>query len=200
MSPAIRPARQDEIPAVGALVALSFNDLDANAYLVPPLADRLRVMGDFFTLYTEHAFTHGRIDVIDAEGGGLEAVAVWFDRTQDMPEPAEYGSRLATLSGQYLGHFDALDELFDKHHPVEPHWHLAFLAVHPDHQHRGLGSALMDLVHDEMDRAGVPEYLEATNQDNLRLYRRHGYQDMIPFDILLPDGTPFYRMWRPVSG
>jgi ribosomal protein S18 acetylase RimI-like enzyme len=198
-TPAIRPAREDELAAVGALVALSFNDLDANAYLVPPLADRLRVMGDFFTLYTEHAFRHGRVDVIDGRSGGLDATAVWFDRTAEMPEPPEYGSRLAALSGQYLGHFDALDELFDKHHPVEPHWHLAFLAVHPDQQHRGLGGALMSRTHDELDRAGVPEYLEATNENNIRLYRRYDYRDMIPFDILLPDGTPFYRMWRPAS-
>jgi ribosomal protein S18 acetylase RimI-like enzyme len=199
MSPEIRPARADELAAVGALVAWSFNDLDANAYLVPPLTDRLRVMGEFFTLYTEHAFRHGRVDVVDGAAGGLDAAAVWFDRTADVPEPPDYGSRLAALAGQYLDHFEALDELFDKHHPVEPHWHLAFLAAHPDQQHRGLGSALMSRTHRELDAAGVPEYLEATNQDNIRLYRRHGYQDMIPFDILLPDGTPFYRMWRPAN-
>jgi ribosomal protein S18 acetylase RimI-like enzyme len=197
MSPAIRPAREDEIAAVGALVALSFNDLDANAYLVPPLTDRLRVMGDFFTLYTQHAYRHGRVDVIDGDDG-LAATAVWFDRTQDMPEPSEYASRMAVLAGPYLDRFEALDELFDKHHPVEPHWHLAFLAVHPDHQGTGLGSALMDLVHAEQDAAGTPEYLEATNEDNIRLYQRHGYHDMLPHEILLPDGTPFFRMWRDV--
>jgi ribosomal protein S18 acetylase RimI-like enzyme len=200
MTPTIRPAREDEIAAVGALVALSFNDLDANAYLVPPLADRLRVMGDFFTLYTEHAFRHGRVDVVDGDGDGLAGTAVWFDRTTDLGEPPDYGNRLAALAGPYLDRFEALDELFDKHHPVEPHWHLAFLAVHPDHQEKGLGSALMHRTHDELDRSGVPEYLEATNQDNIRLYRRHGYQDMVPSDILLPDDTPFYRMWRPVNG
>jgi ribosomal protein S18 acetylase RimI-like enzyme len=199
MSPDIRSARADELAAVGALVAWSFNDLDANAYLVPPLTDRLRVMGDFFTLYTEHAFRHGRVDVVDGAAGRLDAAAVWFDRTADMPEPPGYGDRLAALAGPYLDRFEALDELFDKHHPVEPHWHLAFLAVHPDKQHRGLGGALMSRTHRELDAAGVPEYLEATNQDNIRLYRRHGYRDMVPFDTLLPDGTPFYRMWRPVN-
>jgi hypothetical protein len=37
-------------------------------------------------------------------------------------------------------------------------------------------------------------------RDRRRLYRRHGYTDMNPFDMLLPDGTPFLRMWRPVGG
>ena len=43
----------------------------------------------------------------------------------------------------------------------------------------------------------MPAYLEATNEDNIRLYERHGYQRMAPFDIRLPDDTPFFRMWRP---
>ncbi len=54
----------------------------------------------------------------------------------------------------------------------------------------------MKRTHDELDRGGVPAYLEATNENNVRLYRRHGYVDMDPFEMLLPDGTPFFRMWR----
>jgi ribosomal protein S18 acetylase RimI-like enzyme len=198
--PHIRPAREDELEAVGRLIAYSFNDLDANVYLVPPLDDRLPVMGDFFTLLAEHAHTYGRVDVIeDRSGTGLTATAVWFDRTQDAPAPAHYDERLQSLAGEYLDRFQALDELFEKHHPLETHWHLAFLAVHPDEQHRGLGSLMMSHTHDELDRAGLPAYLEATNQDNIRLYRRHGYTDMLPFEILLPNGTPFFRMWRAAS-
>jgi hypothetical protein len=55
---------------------------------------------------------------------------------------------------------------------------------------------LIRRTHEDLDRAGVPAYLEATNDDNVRLYRRHGYADMDPFEMLLPDGTPFCRMWR----
>jgi ribosomal protein S18 acetylase RimI-like enzyme len=193
----IRPARPAEIPAVGELISVSFSHLDANAYLVPPPADRVPVMAAFFTLLTEHAHRHGRVDVVDdPDGDGLAAAAVWFDLTRDMPDPPDYEDRLGDLSGAYRPRFDALDELFAKHHPEEPHWHLAFLAVCPEHQHRGLGSALMHRTHRELDAQGVPSYLEATNDDNVRLYRRHGFTDMDPFDIRLPDGTPFYRMWR----
>jgi ribosomal protein S18 acetylase RimI-like enzyme len=195
--PAVRPAGEDEIPAVGHLISYSFNELDANAYLVPPLDDRIRVMADFFTLYTEHAHKYGRVDVIDDPAGeGLVATAVWFDNTTEAPAPDRYDERLSALAGGYLDRFVALDELFDKHHPSDPHWHLAFLAVHPEHQEHGLGSTLMGRTHAELDRAGVPAYLEATNANNVRLYRRHGYADMDPFEMPLPDGTPFFRMWR----
>jgi ribosomal protein S18 acetylase RimI-like enzyme len=139
-SPSIRPAHKDEIDAVGALVALSFNELDADAYLVPPLADRQRVCGNYFSLYTAHAFDHGRVDVAESDHG-LTAAAVWFDRTRDLPEPTDYEPRLAGMTERYLDHFQALDVLFEKHHPPESHWHLAFLAAHPMHQNNGLGSA-----------------------------------------------------------
>ncbi|RZU54558.1 acetyltransferase (GNAT) family protein [Krasilnikovia cinnamomea] len=198
MNAAIRPAAAAELSAVGALVALSFDRLDANHYLVPDGGDRLRVMGDYFTLYTEHAAGHGRVDVVPGADGPA-ATAVWFDRTGKTPEPPSYHARLAALAGPYLERFRALDELFDTHHPDEPHWHLAFLAVHPGAQRRGLGGALMAHTHAELDAAGVPAYLEATNGDNVRLYRRHGYTDMATFEIPLPDGTPFFRMWRPAS-
>ena len=195
--PEIRPARADEIPAVGHLISHSFFELDANKYLVPPLDDRLPVLADFFTLLTENAHTYGRVDVIDQPSGeGLAATAVWFDNTRDNPGPDQYDERLRSLTGVYHERFAALDELFEKHHPEGPHWHLAFLAVHPDHQEHGLGSRLMRRTHDELDASGVPAYLEATNQNNVRLYRRSGYADMDPFEMYLPDGTPFFRMWR----
>jgi ribosomal protein S18 acetylase RimI-like enzyme len=195
----IRPAREDEIPAIGHLISLSFFDLAADAYLVPPLDDRLPVLADFFALLTEHAYKYGRVDVIDnPDGTGLAAAAVWFDYTTESPDPENYEERLRSLAGEYLDRFQALDLLFEKHHPHDPHWHLAFLAVHPDHQEHGLGSRLMERTHTDLDQAGVPAYLEATNENNVRLYRRHGYADMDPFEMLLPDGTPFFRMWRTV--
>jgi ribosomal protein S18 acetylase RimI-like enzyme len=197
--PEIRPAREDELAAVGHLISLSFFHLGADIYLVPPLDDRLPVMADFFTLLTEHAYKYGRVDVIDNPAGdGLVATAVWFDNTTEAPEPEQYEERLRALAGEYLDRFQALDELFEKHHPAGPHWHLAFLAVHPDHQEHGLGGTLMKRTHDELDAAGVPAYLEATNENNVRLYHRTGYVDMDPFEMLLPDGTPFFRMWRAV--
>ncbi len=116
IGPAVRRVREDEIDAVGALIAVSFNDLDAYAYLVPPLAEREGVCGDYFTLYTRHAVDHGRVEVIQ-DGDGLLAAAVWFDRTRDLPEVADCERRLTDLTGSYLDRFQALDALFDEHHP-----------------------------------------------------------------------------------
>ncbi|WP_045748064.1 GNAT family N-acetyltransferase [Actinoplanes rectilineatus] len=194
--PVIRRARRDEIPAVGAHISHSFDDLAADAYLVPVPTDRKRVMGEFFALESETAFAYGRVEVIDHEDGGYAAAAVWFDRVGELPEPDGYSDRLTALAGEHVDRFGALGELFEKNHPTEQHWHLAFLAVRPGEQGHGLGGRLMDNVHRDLDERGVDAYLEATNPNNVRLYKRHGYAEMDPFEIYLPDGTPFYRMWR----
>ena len=194
----IRLATAAEFADVGALIALAFHHLGPDTYIVPDPADRPRVMGRFFTMLVEQAAETGRVEVID-RGGGLEAAAVWFDHTGDAPGPPHFEDRVAELAGPYLDNFAALDVL-DKHEPAQPHWHLQFIAVHPDSQDQGLGSALMRRTHAELDAAGISQYLEATNEENIRLYRRHGYTPMDPFDIRLPDGTPFYRMWRPPGG
>ncbi|MFC7535621.1 GNAT family N-acetyltransferase [Actinoplanes sp. GCM10030250] len=192
----VRPAREDEIPAIGAMISNSFDDLAADAYLVPVPEDRERVMGEFFALETETAFRYGKVEVIDHPDGGYAAAAVWFDRVNELVLPDDYMDRLTALAGEHIERFAALGELFEKNHPAEAHWHLQFLAVRPSEQGHGLGGALMKRTHDELETAGVPAYLEATNENNVRLYRRYGYEPMDPFEIYLPDGTPFYRMWR----
>jgi len=193
--PTIRNAGDaGDIAASADLIALSFDHLAANHYLVPDERQRLSVMREFFFLLTEHA-ANGAGEVLLTEDGA--GTAVWFDRTTEPTEPDGYEERMTAAAGEFIGRFNELDLLFEKNHPTPPHWHLAFLAVHPDRWGHGLGGALMDHTHARLDAAGVPAYLEATNPDNQRVYRRHGYQDMNPFAILLADGTPFYRMWRP---
>jgi predicted N-acetyltransferase YhbS len=81
------------------------------------------------------------------------------------------------------------------YHPTDPHHYLAFLAVRPDKQNLGIGSALLAKHHARIDAAGIPAYLEANDARNRDLYLRHGYT----FDamIWLPDdGPPVWPMRR----
>ena len=195
MTSGVRPARVDEVARIGALVGLAFDHLPQNRALVADPADRPRVMTGFFTLMAEFAASPGgRIDVISGPDGEPAAAAVWFDRTGAAPSLPAYGNRLAALAGRWVPRFAELERLLERHHPDVPHWHLAFLAVHPHHQRAGLGTALLEHRHRLLT---APAYLEATNMQNVRLYRRHGYRRLDPYEIRLPDGTPFYRLWRP---
>jgi ribosomal protein S18 acetylase RimI-like enzyme len=121
---------------------------------------------------------------------------VWFDRTGPASEPDNYAHHLTELAGEDLSRFQHLDTQMDTDHPTEAHWHLLFLAVHPDRWSQGLGSALMDNTHARLDEQGIPAYLEATGERNRALYRRHGYTDMTPPAIPATPDIRLYRMWR----
>ncbi|GFR51444.1 hypothetical protein Agub_g13737 [Astrephomene gubernaculifera] len=54
--------------------------------------------------------------------------------------------------------------------------YIAFLATRPEWRGRGLGSRLLRHLTDKADAAGRWCYLEATNEDNARLYQRHGFR------------------------
>ena len=68
--------------------------------------------------------------------------------------------------------FDALLEV----HPVEPHWYLATLGVAPAHQRLGVGSALLDVWLEEVDRSGLMAYLETDEAENIAFYERAGFR------------------------
>lgn len=63
----------------------------------------------------------------------------------------------------------------ERHHPTQPHWYLALLAVDPERQGRGLGSALIKPGLDRADDDGLPAYLETQKEANVSWYHRHGF-------------------------
>ena len=187
-------AGEHDIDVVADIVTDAFAHLDVIRFLVPNDQHRQQVSRDWYRLHIAHAISGAGQVVLTGDG---TATAVWFDRTRDVSAPQHYATRLAQLAGDDLPQFQHLDTQMDAYHPNDPHWHLLFLAVHPDHWGQGLGSQLMAHTHQRLDTDGVPAYLEATSEQNRRLYQRHGYTDMTPPTITVSDDTVLYRMWRP---
>jgi ribosomal protein S18 acetylase RimI-like enzyme len=82
--------------------------------------------------------------------------------------------------------------------PDEPHWHLEFLGVDPDRQGQGVGSQVLSFGLRRADEAGFACGLETSNERNLALYRRFGFEirgEARPFR----SGPPVWSMWRPAS-
>jgi ribosomal protein S18 acetylase RimI-like enzyme len=194
-APRLRVAGPDDIDRVTDLITDAFDHMPVIHYLVPEPSKRWPTVREWYRLYVAHAITGAGQVVVTEDGAGA---AVWFDRTGKANEPDGYAEQLVELAGEYLERFDHLDAQMDANHPAEPHWHLLFLAVHPDRWGQGYGSALMNHTHTtQLDADGIAAYLEATSDDNARLYRRHGYQDMTPPTIAVTDSIHLYRMWRP---
>ncbi|MGW0507421.1 GNAT family N-acetyltransferase [Micromonospora sp. NPDC003241] len=179
---------------VAERIAESFLVLDATRWLVPDEAKREAVLAGNFEIIVAHAMRHGLVFGTADRAG----VAVWLPSVgEPLPPPEDYDARLAAACGEWTPRFVHLDELFAAHHPHRDHHHLALLAVRPDRQGQGVGSALLRHHHAWLDAHGVPAYLEASSEIGRDLYARHGYRVSEPFR--LPDDTPFWPMWREPS-
>ena len=87
------------------------------------------------------------------------------------------------------------ERLLAEHHPREPHWYLQTLAVTPEVQRRGHGTALIKPGLARADAEGLPVYLETQRESNIPYYRRFGFE--LTEEISLPDSPPLWLMWRP---
>jgi len=198
IDPPIRRAEPVEGKVLAQVIADAFHPLPVTRWLVTDPVDRRQIMPNNFQLVVDHAIEHGTVHTTDR----LDAVAVWFSNAPTgVPAIPEYDERLLTVCREYTENFRVLDETFDRMHPIgPPHEYLALLAVAPGQQSRGLGGRLLRARLDELDRAGVPAYLEASSPRSRRFYLRHGYVDRgLPFTTPGGPESAFWPMWRAPS-
>jgi GNAT superfamily N-acetyltransferase len=189
-------AGDQDAEQIGALISGAFWDLEASTWIIGDPEAAQRIFPGYFTLVVAGLMSGGGVVEWTA---GRDAVAVWLPTAADEPEPdlAEWDLMLDKVAGPYAARFRVFEGLQRAHHPhgVDHHY-LAMLAVRPDRQGLGLGSALLRAHHAGLDRDGVGAYLEAAGPRQRELYARAGYRDHGgPYG--LPDGGPqLYPMWR----
>lgn len=195
----IEQADTGDVDVLAQVIANAFFNLAVSRWLVPESRARRAIFPSYFRIFVERAFTDGLVLTTPAR----DAAALWISvgpEGQDEP-PEGYDKELAILTGRHMARFKALDEAFDRHHPIGiPHEHLAILAVRPDRQRRGIGTSLLHARHAVLDRERTPAYLEASDPVKRDIYLAHGYVDLGVL-IQLPDGPPMHPMWRePYAG
>lgn len=85
--------------------------------------------------------------------------------------------------------------MLERHHPTESHYYLFALGVRASARGRGIGSALLSHMLTECDRRGVGAYVESSDQRNLTLYERHGFE--VQRKVTLPRrGPALWLMYR----
>lgn len=84
----------------------------------------------------------------------------------------------------------AIEEMFGKHRPAEPHWYLS--TIGSIERGRGIGTGLL---HHRLDTLEGPAYLESSKRENIPLYERFGFE--VTGEIQLPfDGPKVWPMFR----
>ena len=131
------------------------------------------------------------------------AAAIWLPSENLGPTPFLQELRalpalLAATGFSRLKRMAALRAMMDAHHPKEPHAYLWFLGVRPQAQGHGVGSRLLAAGLAQVDAKGLPAYLESSNEANVPLYRRHGFE-VVEVLRAKPDAPPMWAMWRPAQ-
>jgi GNAT superfamily N-acetyltransferase len=185
-----RTTNTAEAASLGALIADAFLDLPPSRWLLSSQDDRNRILPEFFALYVDHGIRAGLVHTTPERS----AVDIWFPGAS--PQPLDDLPRLARLTGPHFLQFVLFDYILGQHHPaLRPHQWLAILAVAPEVQGRGIGTALLDHHHRFLDDHDQAAYLEAANLADRDYYRARGWHDLGQ-PIVLPDGPPMFPMWR----
>ncbi|HEV3295406.1 MAG TPA: GNAT family N-acetyltransferase [Streptosporangiaceae bacterium] len=186
-----------DIEVLAQVIAEAFFPLAVCRWLIPDGTARRAAFPAYFRLYVEHAIADGLVETTP----GRDAAALWIPGDGPAEPPGSYKEQLAAITGPHLDRFLAFDQQLDRHHPAGVfHHHLAILAVRPDRQGQGTGTALLHARHADLEDQGIPAYLEASDERTRRLYLAHGYTDRgDPID--LAGKVRMYPMWRqPCTG
>ncbi len=193
----VRRAHEADAAAIADTLSAAFQADILFRWMIPDEARRSLLGPPVFQVLADSHLPLGEIYTAQAASDATPmAAAVWVPETT-VPDPDGEAAMLAAFmdtAAENAGRFEILFSMMGAVHPHDPHAYLFVLGTRPERQSQGFGSALIRHVTERLDRDGVAAYLEATCEDNRRLYARHGFADVGVIE--LPDGPPLFRMWR----
>jgi ribosomal protein S18 acetylase RimI-like enzyme len=185
--------------ALDTLSAAFFDD-PMSRYVLPDQAERLAVSRALLGAPIRYGELYGAVDVVDDAAGIAGWVRPRYTK-MNLWRLARSGMlwsawRLARPARRrfrrFIDHLEKVRSQADD----EPYWYLFVLAVHPGHQRRGLGDALLEHGFRRVDADRAACRLDTTNPANVAYYRRHGFE--VTGEIDVPDGGPHvWTMARP---
>ncbi|HEV7899731.1 MAG TPA: GNAT family N-acetyltransferase [Planosporangium sp.] len=191
---AVRDATPADADRITHVLAAAMANTPLARWLMLTPATLYRYGTPYLSVITGYALDRGLVHVSTGLRGHLTGAALWFPRTEALPEPADFHPRLAAACGPTIGRVRALHALLDDHHPTDAHHHLALHAVLPQLRRHGIGTALLAHHHRWLDNAAIRAYTVATSPSVFAHYTRHGYQHHQ--SIHLDDHLYLYAMWR----
>ena len=189
----VRDARKDEDHQVADLLARAFWDDPVLSWLMPDPVSRYARMRHFFRAELHTVRPRGLVlTTHDVAGAALwSAPDKW--KTPPLDIVKDSWSMIRAFGTMIPKALPLLGRM-EKVHPTESHWYLAVIGTDPVRQGRGAGAALITDVTDRCDDAGLPAYLESSNDVNVPYYERFGFR--VTEAISIPAGPTMRCMWR----
>ena len=188
----IRRASPADLPAVAQVLHEAFRHDPISTWIFPDEAGREELHPGFMGTFARMALRAGEVYLTP----GAHAVALWYTVRPGESDESDGVDELFAMAGPSAPRARALDEVFSARHPAgEEHLYLHLLAVRPDYQGHGLGSALLRDRLALADKDGLSAYLESSTPRSAALYARMGFAHRETID--LPEGGPtVFSMWR----
>lgn len=195
--PVIRPLTQASIPDAARLLAASMRDNPLHERVFAGAGPGLEpLLAQAFARLLHRQLRIGH--VFGAwEGERLLGVAAMVPPGHCQPGLRETLAMLAILArSRALRHLPRIGRwlrTWARHDPRFAHWHLGPAAVDRAWQGQGIGTRLMAAVCERLDREQGVGYLETDKPENVRLYRRGGFEVVGERRVL---GVPNWFMVR----
>lgn len=189
-----------DINDIARLLSRAFFHDPLFVHFFPDPKQRERLSFYTFRALVAHACHHGSINTTSQS---LDGAAVWLPSGslhRSLLDMLRFGA-LPALMRQGLRavkrQFDAGEAMQSLHDQLihEPHHYLALLGVDPTRQGRGLATGLLQPTLDQLDRDGLPCYLDTQSPDNVSLYQRFGFR-VIHEGVLPGTAVPHWAMLR----
>jgi ribosomal protein S18 acetylase RimI-like enzyme len=195
--PEVRRAGPDDVARLVEVLARAFDDDPVPNFLFRGDRRRNRGLRRFFSIQLRHVYLSGDAEVWTTDD--LRGAALWAPPTKQRPGWRDLLHLLPVLPdlaglGRDAGAALQLLKEVDRARPREDHWYLATIGTDPDHQGRGVGSALLSEVLGHVDREVMPAYLESSKERNIAFYSRHGFE--VTGEIHTPGGGPTLWLMR----
>ncbi len=185
-----------DVDALSALLARAFLHDPMQAWLFPNLEKRPARLRRFFELDMRHRLCPAQV-VMRSDRTG---VAFWHPPGTWRPSGTKLSlaPAFASLVGPRAWRAYRALRAVEARHPGEQHWYLSHLAVEPEVQDHGVGSALVRAGLGWADYQSVGAYLETANYANLAFYQQQGFAQVGRTSV--PAGPPVWALWRNAQG
>jgi GNAT superfamily N-acetyltransferase len=181
----VLPFKRSQSDAMSEVVARAFAEDPVFRYLTPEdEASRLRTIAWLMSRSLFYCEPHNHVYTTAAS----EGVAAWLPPHQFTSDPWQllqmiFQLQLYTLPFQcgwdrvwrWLNCLPVLEQCHQQDMADHPHWYLAILAVSPETQGKGIGSALLQPVLSQASQAGLPCYLVTFTEQAVAFYAKHGF-------------------------
>jgi ribosomal protein S18 acetylase RimI-like enzyme len=155
--------------------------------LYPDEVERRRRLPVLFEIALRYALRYGEITAT----ADVTGMACWLPPGNTTPTLGRMLSTGALQRSLQLGlqgnirsnKVQIYQNSLHKHHALEPHWYLWVLGVDTAVQGKGIGSTLLQSGLEQVDRAGLPAYLETMNPSNVPFYQKFGFSVVHEGDI-----------------